>query len=89
MTSTESDEMPVRDMNSDPQQSATTSSAHGEMPIKAMNEESGTGQTLAEESIGQAQAIDVELAHYLQEQQSKARGEQVSTHGEMPVKGME
>lgn len=72
MTSTESGEMPVRDMNADAPQGATTSSHHGEMPIKGMNDEFGAGETLASESEGQAQAIDAELAHYLKEQQSKA-----------------
>ena len=89
MTSTESGEMPVRDMNADPQQSATTSSGHGEMPIRPMNEESGESETLAREPVGQAKAIDHELAHYLQEQKSKAGGEAVGNQGEMPMKGME
>lgn len=89
MTSKESGGMPVRDMNADPQQSATTSSGHGEMPIRSMNEESGEGESLAREPVGQAQAIDHELAHYLQEQKSKAGGEAVGNQGEMPMKGME
>lgn len=82
-------EMPMRDMNAEPEETATPSAGHGEMPVKAMNEESTAGETHATESDEQAQAIDYELAVYLQERQSRAQAEHAGKHGEMPVKGME
>ncbi|SRR6266516_4448857 len=91
-------EMPIQSMRDESSQQTMDQGQHGDMPMRPMNPEqpaselgadvvdrSRTSSSASESDVGTGE-IDAELAAYREAQERRVQ--EVSKHGEMPIKDM-